>query len=103
MKKVSLLELTAFVIVAAVASTTVNANDAALKEKVVKADEVVETNVLFTPLDTDKNGLISQQELGVNNKLLKEQFKEIDVNADQGISEQELKNYLAKVDIKINI
>ncbi|MFD2165063.1 hypothetical protein ACFSJY_02205 [Thalassotalea euphylliae] len=101
MKKVSLLNVSLFVVTAAVASS-VNAGDKVKVEK--KADTVIAANELFEPLDTDKNGVISEKELGDNqNALLKKEFKKIDANADKGISEEELKQYLAKVDVKIDI
>lgn len=108
MKKVSLLELSAFVIVAAVASSAVTAGDkvAALEKsaKSVKASDVVEHKTLFAPLDADNNGLLTESELGTDkNALLKKQFKNIDVNADNAISEEELKAYLAKVDVKVEL
>ncbi|WP_448212831.1 hypothetical protein [Colwellia sp. MEBiC06753] len=123
MKNISLLKLSAFVVIGAALSSVVKAdNNLADKAKAdakanvavekssvarsanVKADEVVAHTELFEPLDADKNGVITEVELGsANNELLKKEFKKIDVNADNGISQQELKDYLAKVELKTNI
>lgn len=108
MKKFRLLEVSAFVVVAAVASAAVNADDNVVKlEKKamsVKADKVVEAKTLFEPLDADKNGLLTENELGTEkNTLLKKQFKKIDKNADNAISQEELSAYLAKVEVKNNL
>ena len=117
MKNISLLEVTAFVLVATVSSITVQANaepkdgDKAKPvmakveqaQESVKADQLLAHDKLFAPLDIDSNGVISEQELSMTkNKLLKKQFSKIDSNADKGISEEELKSFLAKVDIKNN-
>lgn len=108
MKKISLLEVSVFVVVAAVASAAVNAGDEVTKlenvDSKVKAVNVVEPTSLFEPLDKDSNGLITQSELsGDKSSLLTKQFKKIDINADNAISKEELTAYLAKVDVKINL
>ncbi|REL34388.1 hypothetical protein [Thalassotalea euphylliae] len=115
MKNISLLEVSALVFAVAVCSITVQANEdpkekaaldkakAQMEEKPVKAGHMVSHDKLFAPLDIDSNGVISEQELSMSkNKLLKEQFKKIDRNEDKGISEEELKSFLAKVDVKKN-
>ena len=116
MRNVSLMKLTGVVMLAALASTAMNAsamNDEATLEKVstkvatttvVSAKDVVDHGALFQPLDADKDGLISMAELGdTDSALLKQEFTKIDTNADNGISEQELKTYLEKVEVKVNI
>ena len=109
MKNVSLMKLSAFVVMAAAASVSVNAESRVsdanstpvvteAKAVTTKAVDLVSPDALFAPLDVDKNGLITEQELGgTQSELLKEQFRKIDVNNDKGISEKELKDFLAKV------
>lgn len=107
MNNVSLLKLSGLVIAAAFASCTVGAVEKVDAEKVsiekvaVTVNEVVDSKVLFAPLDQDKNGVISAEELDTaKNELLQKEFKNIDANQDKGISEEELNAYLAKVQIK---
>lgn len=121
MKNISLLEVSALVFVAIVCSITVKANEeltekatlaqtqpepqikTSVEAKTASIGEMIAHNKFFAPLDIDNNGVISEQELGMSkNKLFKEQFQKIDTNKDQGISEEELKSFLAKVDIKKN-
>jgi len=117
MKNISLMKLTGVVMLTALASTAMNASATAdevskneLKlaatdaKETISAQKVIAHDELFKPLDTDKNGLISQEELGgTDSTLLKKEFAKIDTNADQGISKQELKAYLEKVEVKVNI
>lgn len=101
MKNMSLTKLSAVVIIGAFMSSLVNANDD-LNSNTKAVNKMVDEKSIFQPIDKDKNGLISEKELSASQqKLLQKDFAKIDVNADNGISEVELKNYLAKVKVEI--
>jgi len=113
MDSISLTQVTAFVVAVSMASFLVNADDdlaytnedntvvnAANAEAIQKAIEVVKEpndKFTFTSLDTDKNGMLSRQEVvdGKNEWLVKS-FTKIDSNADESLTEQELVDFVAK-------
>ena len=99
MNNVSLMKVTGLVVVAAFASAMVNANEEP-KTAVSTVSQLVDEKELFIPLDTDKNGLLSKQEvLESSNTLLQKEFAKIDVNSDSDISQEEFKVYLSKVKV----
>ena len=99
MNNVSLMKVTGLVLVVAFASTLVNANEKP-KTTVSTVSQLVDEKELFTPLDTDKNGLLSKKEvLESSNTLLQKEFDKIDVNSDSDISQEEFKVYLSKVKV----
>ena len=116
MDSTSLTQVTAFVVAVSMASflvnadddlaytnednTVVNAENSANAEAIQKAIEVVKEpndKFTFTSLDTDKNGMLSRQEVvdGKNEWLVKS-FTKIDSNADESLTEQELVDFVAK-------
>ena len=112
MKSISLTQVTAFVVVVSLAAFFVSAEDAfahSIKDNSVAhsehsisteiTDTVVETSerFTFTSLDTDKNGKLSQKEVNAGkNEWLVKSFKDIDSNADESLTEQELVDFVAK-------
>ncbi len=77
---------------AAFASSFVQAED----KLVTAQNEQVKFSELITKLDSDKNGLLSQQEAQASkNKVLQGNFKKMDLNNDEQISEQEFNDFLA--------
>ena len=101
MKNVSLLKVTFMVVVAALASSLVNADDAV--EKVVEQKQPIlvpqiQFSELIEKLDSDKNGMLSEEEVSVTkSKLLQDEFKKMDSNQDNQIDEAEYNSYLAEV------
>lgn len=116
MDSISLTQVTAFVVAVSMASFLVNADDdvansnedntvvntenSANAEAIQKAIEAVKEpndKFTFTSLDTDKNGMLSRQEVvdGKNEWLVKS-FTKIDSNADESLTEQELVDFVAK-------
>ena len=112
MNSISLTQVTAFVVAVSMASFLVSADDVhahnAEDNKVehvehsaspAVAEEVKAVNdkFTFTSLDSDKDGKLSQQEVlaGKNDWLVKS-FKQIDNNADELLTEQELVDFVAK-------
>ncbi|OUR80920.1 hypothetical protein A9Q75_09660 [Colwellia psychrerythraea] len=116
MDSISLTQVTAFVVAVSMASflvnadddlaytnednTVVNAENSANAEAIQKAIEAVKEpndKFTFTSLDTDKNGMLSRQEVvdGKNEWLVKS-FTKIDSNADESLTEQELVDFVAK-------
>ena len=77
---------------AAFASSFVQAED----KLVTAQNEQVKFSELITKLDSDKNGLLSQPEAQASkNKVLQGNFKKMDLNNDEQISEQEFNDFLA--------
>lgn len=97
MKKVSLLKITIIVVTAAVASLTVKANDKiAIDNQVV--EKLKQTPAKFSQLDSDNNGLLTQDELGLSeNSALKKVFVKIDSNKDSVIDEAEFNAFVIQV------
>lgn len=116
MDSISLTQVTAFVVAVSMASFFVNADDelaytnednslvnaenSANAEAIIAAIEEVKApsdKFTFTSLDLDKNGMLSRQEVvdGENEWLVKS-FTNIDSNADNSVTEQELVDFVAK-------
>ncbi|MEI6894429.1 MAG: hypothetical protein V5789_07315 [Colwellia sp.] len=114
MNNISLRQVTAFVIFVCLASFFVNADDALTnnmdasntdksaeihKENTISSDDVQteeESNdrFTFTSLDLDQNGKLNQQEVVAGkNEWLVRSFNQIDVNADELLTEQELVDF----------
>ncbi len=102
----SLKKVTAVVaiITAGALMTNANANDANALTSKAKAEmgqtksHAGKFNALVKRFDKDNNGLLSKEELKASNKTsLVDAFDKIDTNADSGISEEELAQYLASV------
>jgi len=112
MNSISLSQVSAFVVAVSMASFFVNADEALannIKNKVITGNEiaagVIEVAVeegtsdkfTFTSLDSDKNGKLNQKEvLTGKNEWLVKSFDEIDSNADESITEQELIDFVTK-------
>jgi len=112
MNSISLAQVSAFVVAVSMASFLVNADDAFMSstedniavpkdkssvEDVVEVVEEPNDSFTFTSLDSDKNGKLSQEEvLNGKNDWLVQSFKEIDSNADESITEQELMSFVAR-------
>jgi len=104
MKNISLFKVTVMVITAALASGFVNAGDKvthAIKKpqsEIAQIEKQVNFSSLVTKLDSDKNGILSQEEVTASqNTILQEEFSNIDVNQDKQIDEAEFNSYLAEV------
>jgi len=93
MKNISLVKISSIVIIAALASNFVSAND-----DVQTVVPQVSFSSLLSALDTDKNGFLDRSEvLDSDNEALKKMFSNIDLNSDSKISEDEFNSYLVKV------
>ncbi len=101
MKNISLVKVTFMVVVAALASSFVSA-DEDVNKTLEQAQEIlapqIEFSELIEKLDSDKNGMLSEEEVSVTqSKLLQEEFKKMDNNKDKQIDEAEYNSYLAEV------
>jgi hypothetical protein len=113
MKNISLMKVTAMVVVVtvALASSFVNAEDK-LSKAVEKVDKVIEQSqsdlaelakelkfsTLLENLDSDKNGMLNQAEVSSNqSQLLHKEFTKMDVNQDNEIDEAEYNTYLSDI------
>jgi Ca2+-binding EF-hand superfamily protein len=114
MKSINLAQVSAFVIVASMASFFVNADDELINNlegitvsqvespittTAEASEEMAESQdkFTFTSLDSDKDGKLSQQEVLVGkNEWLIKYFKQIDSNTDKSISEEELVDFIAQ-------
>ena len=117
MKNVSLMKITAMVVVVtvALASNFVNAEDKVNKTIAKAQSDVAELakqlkfSSLIEKLDSDKNGMLSQTEVSTNqSQLLHDEFNKMDVNQDKQIDEAEFNSYFAEVkakatDVVINV
>jgi len=104
MKNISLFKVTAMVITAALASSFVNAEDKVTETietsqyEMVKIDQEFSFSALITKLDTDQNGMLSLDEVAATpNKVLHQEFSNIDANQDKQIDEAEFNSFLAEV------
>jgi len=112
MNNISLMQVTVFITAVSMASFFVNADDAlthrlkadktaqsesSVNSEATKLAEESNDKFTFSSLDTDKNGMLSQQEVlnGKNDWLVKS-FKQIDSNSDESLTEQELIDFVAK-------
>lgn len=104
MKNVSLFKVTAMVISVAFASSFVNAEDKITekaKSEVATSAEQLNFSALIAKLDSDKNGMLSQEEASVDqSQLLNVEFNKMDVNQDKQIDEAEFNRYLVEVNAK---
>lgn len=110
MKSISLTQLSVCILVVYLASFIVSADQVSNKPvtdtqalnhdnaEEISAVEPSNNRFTFSSLDLDKNGKLSQKEVshGNNNWLVKA-FVDIDANADQSLTEQELIDFAAKV------
>ncbi len=102
MKNISLTKVSVMVFTAITASFIVNANDSAIaNESFIEVAAIDQSKqkidkIAFNAIDTDKNGLLSLEEvMASNNQVLVTSFKKIDSNADSSVSQQELTSFLA--------
>lgn len=104
MKNVSLFKITAMVITVAFASSFVNAEDKIVEKaqsEIVASAEQLSFSALIAKLDSDKNGMLSQEEASVDqSQLLNVEFNKVDVNQDKQIDEAEFNRYLVEVNAK---
>jgi len=104
MKNVSLFKITAMVITVAFASSFVNAEDKIVEKaqsEIVASAEQLSFSALIAKLDSDKNGMLSQDEAAVDqSQLLNVEFNKVDVNQDKQIDEAEFNRYLVEVNAK---
>ena len=104
MKNVSLFKVTAMVISVAFASNFVNAEDKIIEKtqsEAVASAEQLNFSALIAKLDSDKNGMLSQDEASVDkSQLLNVEFSKMDVNQDKQIDEAEFNRYLVEVNAK---
>jgi Ca2+-binding EF-hand superfamily protein len=116
MSSISLTQVTAMVVVVCMVSFFVNADDELtynqndnksasissvaanpVSSKVLDKTEASNNRFTFSSLDTDKNGKLSHQEVIVGNGAwLAKSFKNIDINTDQFLTEQELIDFVGK-------
>jgi len=103
MKKISLFKITVIVITATIASNFVNAEDMITElleqsQSTMALKEQTSFASLIETLDTDQDGMLSPIEVSASqNKLLQEEFTNLDLNQDQQIDEAEFNSYLAEV------
>ena len=101
MNKTRLIEISALVTVAALATFAVNANQVVDTSKAnIKTVSVATSNLsaLFSTIDTDNDGLLSKAEISASkNDVLMRNFKAIDKNTDDSISNNELTAFTAEV------
>jgi len=108
MEAISLKKVTAIVGICIIGSYLVSANatanDLKVENKLTKANITISESALsqFSPLiekfDLDKNGLLSKQEVkAAELENLLNNFDEIDLNTDSGISEEEFNQFIALV------
>lgn len=104
MKNVSLFKVSAMVITVGFASSFVNAEDKNIEEvqsEVVTSAEQLNFSALIAKLDSNKNGMLSQDEASVDQSLLLNvEFDKMDVNQDKEIDEAEFNRYLVEVNAK---
>ncbi len=101
MKNISLTKVSVMVFTAITCSFLVNADDSTITKEsfpeivaVKQSDKKVE-EIAFNALDKDKNGLLSQKEVGESkNQLLAQSFKKIDRNEDLLLSKEELTAFI---------
>jgi hypothetical protein len=116
MSSISLTQVTAMVVVVCMVSFFVNADDEQaynhnhnknasissgvanpVSSKVLDKTEASNNRFTFSSLDTDKNGKLSHQEVTVGKGAwLAKSFKNIDINTDQFLTEQELIDFVGK-------
>ncbi len=101
MKNISLSKVSVMVLAAITSSFLVNANDSTIANESIPEKAVVEQSeqklakLAFNTLDKDKNGLLSQEEIGDSkNQILEQSFNKIDSNKDLSLSQEELAAYI---------
>ncbi|WP_286265944.1 hypothetical protein [Thalassotalea atypica] len=104
MNKTRLIEISAIVMAATLATFVVNADqEVRLSNVSIKTPAHATNNLtaLFSTIDTDKDGLLSKSEISASkNDLLMRNFKAIDKNTDNSISNEELSAFSAKIKTK---
>ena len=94
MKNISLTQVTTLVLMAFMASFFVSAEDSGITPN-QKSSVLIQDQFIFSSLDTDKDGALSETEVKVSkNKLLAKSFKEIDGNGDGLLSKTELVDFV---------
>jgi Ca2+-binding EF-hand superfamily protein len=103
MKDISLFKVTVMVITAALASSFVNAEDKITESiekfqpEIEKVEQELSFSTLIAEVDSDENGMLSLDEVSTTqNKVLQEEFNNIDANQDKQIDETEFNSFLAK-------
>lgn len=104
MSKTSLIEVSAIVVVATLAAFIVDAKQPVELGEITN-DTVKELKNDYTHLvakfDADKNGLLSKAEVAASkNDVLMRNFNTIDTNGDENISNEELTDYSANIQVK---
>lgn len=98
---ISLTKLSLIVAIATLTTSLVNANEETAKLTTTKTSNIAEQtkfSQLASQFDTDKNGLLSESELmASNNDSLHLAFKQLDVNADSNISEEEFAAFVTSI------
>ena len=95
----NLKKVTLVVVSSLVATFSVNANEpvkVANEIDTVAVDTVAKVNLtsFLSQFDNDNNGLLSKEEVAVSkNKVLIDNFDDIDTNNDGGLSENELASF----------
>jgi Ca2+-binding EF-hand superfamily protein len=101
MKNASLLNTSIMVVIVALASNFVNAEDKIKKTTQLSQKDTIEQaefSALINMLDTDKDGVLSEAEVLENtNENLGIVFTEVDSNQDKKINEAEYNSYLAAI------
>ncbi len=93
MSTISLKKLSITVVVASLVSNVVFANSDINKVLPKAKQPAMSFSQLIASYDADKNNALSAKELSAN-KVLSKNFKKVDTNGDQQISEQEFNIYL---------
>lgn len=98
MKNVSLVKVTLMVAATSFCSFIVTAEDKLLQEASMQLSEVKVIPVAFSALDTNKDGVLSKEEVNAgSNASLSSAFDKLDVNSDAQLSEDEFNQAVADV------
>lgn len=95
MKAIHLIKVTSAIVVSALLPLVVSATEN-MQIKQVATDLPATSQVQFSQLDLNKNGLLSEAEVATD-KLLHESFSKVDINADASISKDEYSAFIKKL------
>ena len=99
MNQISLLKVTVVVVISALDSSIVHADEIIGDIPAVKDKEVKQFSSIIIAFDTDKNGKLNESEiLASRSKTLHKRLARIDLNADSEISHEELMEFLTLVE-----